>query len=339
MSQTARFEVLGIGNAIVDVMTRADDDDLVTNGLTKGSMRLIEAAEADSLYRSIGPATESSGGSAANTVAGVASLGGAAAFVGKVGDDQLGAIFRHDLEALGVAFDTPPIGDGTPTARSIILVTPDGERTMNTYLGAAQALGPEDIDPTVVSAAAIVFLEGYLWDPPAAKEAFRRAAEIAHGAGRRVALTLSDPFCVDRYRDEFLGLIREGAVDIVLANTAELKSLYQTADFNSGLSALAEDCALAAVTASEDGAYLLEAQEITHVAAHPVDELVDATGAGDLFAAGFLLGIARGLPVSNAASLGAFAAAEVISHLGARPQISLKAAALQAGFSFSRSTG
>jgi sugar/nucleoside kinase (ribokinase family) len=334
MTERARFEVLGIGNAIVDVISRTDDDFLADNGLTRGSMRLIEAAEAEALYQRIGPATESSGGSAANTVAGVASLGGSAAFIGKVAADQLGGIFRHDMRAIGVWFDTPVSAVRPPTARSIILVTPDGERTMNTYLGAAQSLAPQDIDPSLISAAEIVFLEGYLWDPPNAKAAFRRAAELAHAAGRRVALTLSDPFCVDRYRDEFLGLIRTGAVDIVLANVAELKSLYETSDLDTGLAALRQDCSLAAVTASEDGAYLVSAEGIGRVPAQPIDELVDATGAGDLFAAGFLLGLARNLPADNAAALGAFAAAEVISHIGARPLISLETAAKEAGFLF-----
>ncbi len=335
MTRQARFELLGIGNAIVDVMSPSDDAFLARNRLIKGSMRLIDAAEAADLYRAIGPATESSGGSAANTVAGVASLGGRAAFIGKVADDELGVIFRHDLQSLGVTFDTPPVdGDGQPTARSIILVTPDGERTMNTFLGAAQALGPEDIDPDLVAAARIVFLEGYLWDPPAAKDAFRRAAGIAHAAGRLVALTLSDPFCVDRYREEFRDLIRARTADIVLANTAELKSLYETGDFDAGLAALGGDCPLAAVTASEDGAYILDGGRVDHVPARPVDRLIDATGAGDLFASGFLLGLARDLPPAAAAALGAFAAAEVISHLGARPAIPLEAAAREAGFSF-----
>jgi adenosine kinase len=334
MTQQARFEVLGIGNAIVDVMSRSDDAFLARRRLVKGSMRLIDAAEATDLYGAVGPATESSGGSAANTVAGVASLGGRAAFIGKVGADELGQIFRHDLQSLGVAFDTPPWDGGQPTARSIILVTPDGERTMNTFLGAAQALGPEDIDPAPVADARIVFLEGYLWDPPAAKEAFRRAAEIAHSAGRLVALTLSDPFCVDRYRTEFLDLIRKRTVDIVLANKAELKSLYETSDFDAGLAALGRDCALAAVTASEDGAYVMHGGRVDHVPALAVDRVVDATGAGDLFASGFLLGLARDMPPTVAAGLGAFAAAEVISHIGARPAIPLEAAAREAGFSF-----
>jgi sugar/nucleoside kinase (ribokinase family) len=334
MTQQARFEVLGIGNAIVDVLSRTDDAFLARHRLIKGSMRLIDAAEAANLYGAVGPATESSGGSAANTVAGVASLGGRAAFIGKIADDELGAIFRHDLRSLGVTFETPPSDGGQPTARSIIVVTPDGERTMNTFLGAAKALGPKDIDPGLAAGARIVFLEGYLWDPPEAKAAFRRAAEIAHSAGRLVALTLSDPFCVDRYRSEFLDLIRKRTVDIVLANKAELKSLYETGDFGTGLAALGGDCPLAAVTASEDGAYVLLGGRVDHVPAQPVGRLVDATGAGDLFASGFLLGLARDLPPTGAAALGTFAAAEVISHIGARPAVPLEAAAREAGFTF-----
>lgn len=332
MTIDAKIEVLGIGNAIVDVLARTDDAFLISENLVRGGMRLIEAEEAEGLYRRIGAATESSGGSAGNTVAGVASFGGKAGFIGKVADDQLGAIYKHDMNAVGVAFDTPPLSTGAPTARSIILVTPDGERTMNTYLGAAQALGPADIDAEMISASAITFLEGYLWDPPEAKAAFRRAADLAHAAGRQVALTLSDSFCVDRYRLEFLELIRTGAVDIVLANVHELRSLYETSDLDTALEALAKESRLAAVTASEDGSYVLDGGELTHVAAHPVKQVVDATGAGDLFASGFLLGIVRGWKAAAAAALGSFAAAEAISHIGARPETSLKDAAVAAGF-------
>ena len=332
MVDPARFDVLGIGNAIVDVLSRVDDDFLVREGLAKGSMRLVNANEADSLYEKIGSATESSGGSAGNTVAGIASLGGSAAFIGKVAEDQLGAIFRHDMRAVGVSFETAALDQGDPTARSIVLVTPDGERTMNTYLGAAQALGSSDIARDLVGAARITFLEGYLWDPPEAKAAFRRAAEFAHEARRKVALTLSDSFCVDRYRTEFLDLIRNDVVDIVLANASELKSLYETADLETGLQALSRDCDLAAVTASENGAYVASAGEITHVPADPVPELVDATGAGDLFASGFLYGIAQEWAPPAAAALGAFAAAEVITHIGARPAVSLEDAARRGGF-------
>jgi len=332
MTAETTYDVLGIGNAIVDVMTRADDDLLVAEGLAKGSMHLIDAKQAESLYSRVGPATESSGGSAGNTVAGLASLGGRAAFIGKVADDQLGDVYRHDMSAIGVGYRTPALSGGDPTGRSIILVTPDGERTMNTFLGAAQALSPDDIDADLVGSAAITFLEGYLWDPPAAKDAFRRAAALAHEAGRKVALTLSDSFCVDRYRDEFLELIRTGAVDIVLANVSELKSLYETADLESGLRALRDDAALAAVTASEDGSFVLSDAGVEQVEAARVEELVDATGAGDLYASGFLLGVARGMPLAAAASLGSFAAAEVISHMGARPEVNLEEAARRAGF-------
>lgn len=332
MAVAAAFDVLGVGNAIVDVLARADERFLAESGLAKGSMRLIGPAEAVTLYDRLGPATEVSGGSAGNTIAGVASLGGKAVFIGKVADDQLGAIYRHDMTATGVTFTTPPLVGGPPTGRSMILVTPDGERTMNTLLGAAQDLTPADIDEQLVAASAITFLEGYLWDPPQAKDAFRKAAAVAHRAGRKVALTLSDAFCVDRYRGEFLDLIRTGAVDIVLANVAELKSLYETGSFEAGLEALRSEAALAAVTAGEDGSYVLSAAGVEHVPATAVETVVDATGAGDLYASGFLLGVSRGLPLATAASLGSFAAAEVISHMGARPATPLLALAREAGY-------
>src|SRR3954463_7535883 len=242
-----RFDVLGIGNAIVDVLARTEDDFLVKQKMHKGSMQLIDEARAQAIYDAMGPAVEISGGSAANTTVGVASLGGRAAFVGKVKDDELGRVFAHDIRAAKVAYQTQPASDGPSTARCYVLVTPDGERTMNTYLGAAQDLHPNDIDTEAVAGAAITYLEGYLWDPPHAKEAFRKAAEIAHGAGRDVALTLSDAFCVDRYRAEFLNLMRSGAVDLVFANESELRSLYQTADFDSALAAIRNDVKLAAV--------------------------------------------------------------------------------------------
>src|SRR5919197_2088590 len=233
-----RFDVLGIGNAIVDVIARADDDFLVRHAMRKGTMSLIVEEQAEHIYESMGPAIEISGGSAANTIVGVASLGARAAFIGKVKDDELGQVFAHDIRAAGVAFSTPPASAGPSTARCYVLVTPDGERTMNTYLGAAQDLHPNDIDEDAIAASAITYLEGYLWDPPHAKEAFVKAAQIAHGAARRVALTLSDAFCVDRYRAEFLNLIRNGTVDIVFANEHELHSLYETADFDTALNAL-----------------------------------------------------------------------------------------------------
>jgi len=279
----------------------------------------------------MGPATESSGGSAANTIAGVASFGARAAFVGKVRDDELGRAFAHDIRSINVAFDTKPATSGPSTARCYIMVTPDGERTMNTYLGAAQDLRPADIDEAQVAAAEVVYLEGYLWDPPQAKEAFVKAAGIAHKNGRRVALTLSDSFCVDRYRAEFLDLIRKGTVDIVFANEHELRSLYETADFAVASMALQKDAKLAVVTRSEKGCVVIDKDAMTAVPAAPIAQVADVTGAGDLFAAGFLVGLARGKDVKTAARLGGLAAAEVIQHIGARPMVSLKALAAQSG--------
>jgi sugar/nucleoside kinase (ribokinase family) len=330
---TSRYDVLGIGNAIVDVLARADDDFLAKQSMAKGGMMLIDKPRAESIYEAMGPAVEISGGSAANTIVGVASLGGRGAFVGKVKDDEFGRTFAHDIRAAGVAFNTPPASDGPATARCYILVTPDGERTMNTFLGAAQDLHPNDIDPDAIAAAEITYLEGYLWDPPHAKEAFLKAAKIAHGADRRVALTLSDAFCVDRYRAEFLDLIRNGTVDIVFANERELHSLYQTADFDTAVNAIRGDAKLAAITRSEKGCLVVTREQNDAVRAEPIDKMVDATGAGDLFAAGFLVGLARGADHRNCARLGALAAAEVIQHMGARPETSLKALAENAGFS------
>jgi sugar/nucleoside kinase (ribokinase family) len=329
---STRFDVLGIGNAIVDVIARTDDDFLARQDMRKGTMQLIDEPRAASIYDAMGPAVEVSGGSAANTIVGVASLGGRAAFVGKVKDDELGRVFAHDIRAAGVAFATPPASAGPSTARCYVLVTPDGERTMNTYLGAAQDLHPNDIDPDAVAAAQIVYLEGYLWDPPHAKEAFVKAAKIAHGAERDVALTLSDAFCVDRYRAEFLDLIRSGTVDLVFANERELHSLYETADFDTALNALRNDARLAVVTRSEKGCLVVTREETDVVPANRVERVVDATGAGDLFAAGFLVGLSRGVDYRTAARLGALSAAEVIQHLGARPETSLKDLARDNGF-------
>ncbi len=328
----AEFDVLAIGNAIVDVMARAEDDFLVHQSLAKGTMHLIDAERAEALYAAMGPAIEASGGSAGNTAVGLASLGGRAAFIGKVADDTLGQFYRHDMRNAGVDFATAALVDDAPTARSMILITPDGERTMNTYLGACQALGPADIDEAVVSAAAITYLEGYLWDPPEAKKAFRHAAEVAHAAGRQVSLTLSDPFCVDRFRAEFLDLIKSGTIDILFANDSELRSLYETADRDTAVAALRADCALAAVTIGAEGAIVVTAEEAVTVPATPVDTVVDLTGAGDLFASGFLFGVARGMKLSDAARLGAIAAGEVIGHIGPRPAVSLADLARQAGF-------
>jgi sugar/nucleoside kinase (ribokinase family) len=324
-------DVLGIGNAIVDVLAYTEDDFLIANHLAKGSMRLIDETEAERLYAAMGPATIISGGSAANTTVGIASLGGKAAFIGKVRQDAVGDVFTHDIRAIGVRFETPRPLDGPATARSFILVTPDGERTMNTYLGACQLLNPDDIDEAVVEASAITYLEGYLWDPPDAKDAFRKAAAIAHRAGRKVSITLSDSFCVDRYRDEFRELLRDKTIDILFANEHELKSLYATADFDTALAALRQEGTLGVVTRSEHGSLVVSHEGTKAVAAHPIETLVDTTGAGDLFAAGFLLGLARFVDHENCARLGALAAAEVIQHLGARPQTSLKDLAAQSG--------
>jgi adenosine kinase len=314
-----RYDVLGIGNAIVDVLARTDDDFLVRQKMPKGSMSLIDEARAKSIYDAMGPTTEISGGSAANTIAGVASFGGRAAFVGKVKEDALGKAFSHDIRAAGVAFNTPAAKDGPSTARCYVLVTPDGERTMNTFLGAAQNLSPADVSDDEIASARIIYLEGYLWDPRDAKEAFRKAAKIAHRAGRTVALTLSDSFCVDRYRTEFIDLVKGGTVDLLFANESELKSLYETADFDVALAALGKDAKLGVVTRSEKGAVVLDGGKTVAIPVFPVERVVDATGAGDLFAAGFLHGFAKGLPHADSARLGALAAAEVISHIGARP--------------------
>jgi adenosine kinase len=327
-------DILGIGNAIVDVIARTEDDFLVRHGMHKGTMRLIDEASAAAIYESMGPAIEISGGSAANTIVGAASLGMQAAFVGKTKHDQLGRAFAHDIRAAGVSFGTPPAAAGPSTGRSYILVTPDGERTMNTFLGAAQDLGPGDIDENAIASAGIIYLEGYLWDPPHAKQAFLKAATIAHRAGRQVALTLSDVFCVDRHRAEFLELIRTGTVDVLFANERELHSLYETADFDTALNALREDARLAVITRSEKGCLVVTREETEAVPAVPVERVVDATGAGDLFAAGFLAGLARAADHRISARLGALAAAEVIAHLGARPQTSLKALAEDNGLGF-----
>ena len=326
-----RYDVLGIGNAIVDVIARAEDDFLVAQGMNKGTMTLIDESRAQAIYAAMGPAAESSGGSAANTIVGVASFGARASFVGKVKDDELGRGFIHDIRAAGVAFDTTPATTGPSTARSYIMVTPDGERTMNTFLGAAQDLRPADIDEGQVASAAVTYLEGYLWDPPQAKEAFVKAAGIAHKAGHRVALTLSDAFCVDRYRAEFLDLIRKGVVDIVFANERELHSLYETADFDTAVKALRGESKLAVVTRSEKGCVIVSREGVEAVPAEPVSEIADVTGAGDLFAAGFLAGLARGKDRRTSARLGGIAAAEVIQHIGARPAVSLKARAAENG--------
>ena len=328
---TARYDVLGIGNAIVDVIARTEEDFLLKQGMNKGTMALIDEPRAQAIYDAMGPAMEMSGGSAANTIVGLASLGSRSAFIGKVKDDSLGRAFAHDIRAAGVAFTTPPATDGASTARCYVLVTPDGERTMNTYLGAAQALGPADIDADMIAASAVVYLEGYLWDPKNAKDAFVKAAEIAHRAERTVALTLSDAFCVDRWRAEFLHLMRSRTVDLIFANEGELHSLYQTADFNTAVTALRADIGAAVVTRSEKGCLVISPAGTEAVQAFPVDRVVDTTGAGDLFAAGFLSGLARGAADRTCGRLGALAAAEVIQHLGARPERPLRDLARENG--------
>jgi sugar/nucleoside kinase (ribokinase family) len=325
-----RFDVLCIGNAIVDVLARVEDSFLAKHALTKGMMRLIDEPTAERLYADMGPAIEISGGSAGNTAAGIASFGGRTAYFGKVRNDQLGDVFTHDLRAQGVSFDSLRATDGPATARSFILVTPDGERTMNTYLGACVNLTTADIDPEIVASSQITYLEGYLWDRPEAKQAFQRAAQIAREAGRKTAITLSDSFCVDRHRDSFLDLIRN-QIDIVFANEAEIRSLYRTTDFDSARQRARADCEIAVLTRSERGCVIVKGDQSWTVAAHPIPKLVDATGAGDLFAAGFLHGLTAGRPLDHCARLGALAAAEVITHLGARPEVKLAEHARSAG--------
>lgn len=327
----SRYDVLCIGNAIVDIIARCDDDFLHDNAITKGAMNLIDAERAELLYGRMGPAIETSGGSAGNTAAGIASFGGQVAYFGKVAADPLGRIFTHDIRAQGVAFDTMPLDREPPTARSMIFVTPDGERSMNTHLGACVELGPEDVEADKAAGAKVTYFEGYLWDPPLAKEAIRLSAKLAHEAGNEVAMTLSDPFCVDRYRDEFLDLIRSKTVDIVFANESELKSLYQTASLESGLEAIRADCGLAAITRSEKGSIIVRNDETIAIEAIEIDTLTDTTGAGDLYAAGFLHGYTNGRELESCGKLGSLAAGLVIQQIGPRPQHDLLQAAQQAG--------
>ncbi len=328
---SCRFEVLGVGNAIVDVISLAGDDFLAAQGLRKGAMTLIDEARAEAIYKAMGPATVVSGGSAANTIIGAAGLGCRAAFIGKLKADETGAAFAHDIRAAKVDFSTAFAKDGPASARCLVLVTPDGQRTMNTFLGASQNLTEADVDEHVVNQSAIVYLEGYLWDPPAAKSAFIKAAQIARGAGRRVALALSDSFCVDRYREEFLGLIRSGSVQIVFANQSELHSLYQTADFDTAAAQLRAENILGVVTRSERGSVVVTRDEVLAVPAFPVDRIIDTTGAGDLFAAGFLAGLTKGKNLETCARLGAIVAAEIIQHIGARPLADLGQLAAENG--------
>jgi len=318
------LDVAAVGNAIVDVLSQADDAFVRETGLTKGAMTLAGAAEAEALYSKIGAATECSGGSAANTVVGVALLGGRAGFIGKVRDDQLGRIFRHDIHAVGVEFDTPAAASGPSTARCLVMVTPDAQRTMQTFLGVAAELGPDDVDVEMIRRAGVTYLEGYLFDPPPAKKAFERAAALAHGAGKRVALSLSDPFCVDRHRDDFQRLIADH-VDILFANESEITSLYKASDFDSALQTVRGQCEIAVLTRSEKGAVVVSGDKTHMIAAEPVARVVDTTGAGDLFAAGFLFGFTHGHDLATAGRMGAICAAEIISHFGARPATALAA--------------
>jgi sugar/nucleoside kinase (ribokinase family) len=322
-----RLDVLCIGNAIVDVIADADDRFLESQGLTKGMMRLIDEREATRLYAAMGPARELSGGSAGNTAAGLAALGCKAGFIGQVADDQLGAIYQHDVESLGVDFIVPARADVGATARSLILVTPDAQRTMNTFLGAAQMLDKSDIDPAEVAAAGIVYLEGYLWDPPAPRAAMEKAIDAAHAAGRKVAFTLSDTFCVDRHRDGFWQLLKDGRIDILFANEAEAAAMTEGNDVEAAIARLAELAPTLVVTRSEQGASAISGGERADVPAEPIERLVDTTGAGDLFAAGFLAGSAKGKGLKDSLTIGAIAAAEVIQHYGARPEKDLRALA------------
>ena len=316
------LDVVGVGNAIVDVLAPATDAFLVEQGLAKGSMTLIDEARARELYASMGPAREESGGSAANTMAGVASLGGKPAYIGRVCNDQLGEIFSHDMRATGVHFAVPPAAGGPSTARCLILVTPDAQRTLNTYLGACVNLGPEDVDDELVRRGKVLYLEGYLWDKPKAKEAFVKAASVASAAGRRVALTLSDSFCVARHRESFLDFVARH-VDILFANEAEIKALYATESFDEAVVHARRDTKLAALTRGPRGSVLVAGSEHVEVDAAPVARLVDTTGAGDLYAAGVLFGLTHGDSLAAAGRRGSIAAAEVISHYGARPECKL----------------
>jgi sugar/nucleoside kinase (ribokinase family) len=318
-----KFDVLGIGNAIVDVIARCDDAFLEQHAMSKGHMQLIQAAEAETIYGAMGSGVEISGGSAANTCAGIASLGGNAAFIGRVAKDQLGGIFSHDIRSIGVDFDTEPAIDGAPTARSLILVTPDGERTMNTFLGASVELGEAELDHAKIEGARLTYLEGYLFDPPLAQAAFHKAVRIAAGAGRQVALSLSDAFCVARHRAAFRSLIQDG-VDLLFANEEEICMLYEVEDFDDAVEAVSGECRIAALTRSAKGSVIVTPEEQIVIEAAPVDEVVDVTGAGDLYAAGFLFGRAVGYDLKTCGNLASMAAAEAIGHLGARPETSLK---------------
>ena len=331
---TESVDVLGLGNSLIDLIAQTDDAYLVGQDMAKGAMTLIDEDRAEALYAARREPSIVSGGSAANTIVGVGSFGVKCAYIGKVKNDPLGETFAHDIRAMGVGFSTAPAEHGPATGRCFVYVTPDGERTMNTFLGASTYLSPDDVDEDLVRAARFVYLEGYMWDRPAAKEAFRKAGRIARSAGNRVALTLSDSFCVDRFRGEFIDLMRSGVVDTVFANTDELLSLYETPHLNEGLDALGKEGVTGVVTRSEKGSVIVAGGRTLEVPAFPIQKVVDTTGAGDLFAAGFLAGQARGADLTTSARLGALAAAEIIQHLGARPAVSLAALAREHGIAY-----
>lgn len=323
MTET-RFDVLAIGNAIVDVIAPCDDAFLAAEALEKGAMTLIDTARAEALYAHMGPAREISGGSAANTCAGLAALGGKAAFIGQVADDQLGTVFAHDIRSAGIHYDIAPRAGDPPTARCLVLVTPDGQRTLNTFLGASQYLSADAIDADLIAQASVLYLEGYLWDPDDPRAAMRGAIDAARAAGRQVAFTLSDAFLLDRHGDDFRALIDGGLIDILFANEAELLGLTGAADFEAGVAELAPKLPVLVATRSEKGAVAIAGGERAQVSAEPVAKVIDTTGAGDSFAAGFLYGHVRGMPLVECLTIGAVAAAEVISHYGARPEADLQ---------------
>jgi sugar/nucleoside kinase (ribokinase family) len=318
----ATYDVVGIGNALVDVLSNETDDFIHAHSLAKGSMTLIETDRAEHLYGVMGPGIEVSGGSAANTMCGLASFGARVSYLGKVADDTLGEVFRHDISSVGVEFPNPPCTDGTPTGRCLIVVTPDAQRTMHTYLGVSHDFGPEDVHDALVADAAVTYMEGYLFDKPEAKKAYWKAARIAHDAGGEVAITLSDGFCVERHRPEWLELMSDG-VDIVFANELEILTLYRVHDLETAIERVREQVPIAAVTRGAHGSVVVTRDAVHEIAPHPVDHKVDTTGAGDLYAAGFLYGYTHGYDLQVCGDLGSMAAAEVITHLGARPAVNL----------------
>ena len=322
-AEPATFDVVGIGNALVDVIAHAADSFLLAHGLVKGSMELVDTDRALQLYRALGPAVQMSGGSAANTMCGVASLGGRAAYIGKVSADDLGAVFGHDLHAVGVSFRPGAGSAEVPTGRCVIVVTPDAQRTMNTYLGVSSLLSVDDLDGAAIAAGEVLYMEGYLFDRDDAKAAFRSAAQIAHAAGRKVSLTLSDSFCVDRHRADFAALVRD-EVDLLFGNTAEICSLYELDDLDSAVAEVRRHCELVTVTTGAAGSLVITPDDVVAVPAVSVPRVLDTTGAGDLYAAGFLYGYTRDLPLTDCAHIGSLAAGEVISHVGPRPLVELR---------------